>query len=336
MKVAVVGCGAHATGSHGPSLVRYAREHPGVELAACCDRDAERAHRFQDRFGFARSYTDAAALVEDERPDAAVVAVLPDAMCAVAEPLLAAGVPLLLEKPPGLTVAEVDRLIAAAREGGKAGAPVAHQVGFNRRFVDVVAEARAILRSVGSVHHVRYEMTRYERREPDFSTTAVHGLDAVRFLAGSDYRHARFRYQELPHLGPGVANLFVDAEMESGAAAQLAFCPVAGVIHERATIQAEGHTLALELPVADSADIPGRLTHLQRGRMMAELEGVPPERGGELFDLAGFHAQCAAFLGDLAAGRTPSPSLAESRQSVELAELLRRRAPEYPATEAPR
>jgi predicted dehydrogenase len=230
----------------------------------------------------------------------------------------------------------VDRLIAAARAGGKAGNPVAHQVGFNRRFVDVVVEARTILRSVGSVHHVRYEMTRYDRREPDFSTTAVHGLDAVRFLAGSDYRHARFRYQELPHLGPGVANLFVDAEMASGAVAQLAFSPVGGVIHERATIQAEGHTLVLELPVADSADIPGRLTHVQRGRVMAELEGVPPERGGELFVLAGFHAQCEAFLDDVAAGRTPSPGLAESRQSVELADVLRRRVPEYVATEAPR
>ena len=37
------------------------------------------------------------------------------------------------------------------------------------------------------LRHVHYEMTRVDRRDPDFSTTAIHGIDAVRFLAGSDY-----------------------------------------------------------------------------------------------------------------------------------------------------
>ena len=45
-------------------------------------------------------------------------------------------------------------------------------------------------------------MTRVERRDPDFSTTAIHGLDAVRYLAGADYAEARFRYRELPSSAP--------------------------------------------------------------------------------------------------------------------------------------
>jgi predicted dehydrogenase len=332
MRVCVVGCGAHATGSHGPALARYAREHPGFEAAACCDVEAGRAHAFQDRFGFRRSYTDALAMVEDERPDAAIVAVLPEVMCGVAAPLLERGVPLLLEKPPGRTREEVERLIAAARAGGRAGAPVPHQVGFNRRYVAPLAEAAERLRrGAGPPHHVRYEMTRVDRREPDFSTTAVHGLDAVRFLAGSDYVEARFRYQELPHLGPRVANMFVDAVMASGTVAQVAFCPVAGVILERATIQAEGHTLVVHLPVADSADIPGGLRHVRGGKVIADQRGMPAELGGQPFELAGFYEQDAAFLDALAAGRTPTPGLAESRQSVEMADCLRRRVPEYHA-----
>jgi predicted dehydrogenase len=183
----------------------------------------------------------------------------------------------------------------------------------------------------GPPYHIRYEMSRCDRREPDFSTTAVHGLDAVRYLAGSDFAEARMRYQELPQLGPGVANMYVDAVMDAGTTAQLAFCPVAGVILERATVHAEGHTLQVHLPVADSADIPGRLRHVERGRPLGDLAGTPEDRGGERFDLAGFHAQDAAFLDALAARRTPSPGLAESRQSVELADCLRRRAPEFRA-----
>jgi myo-inositol 2-dehydrogenase/D-chiro-inositol 1-dehydrogenase len=331
VKLAMIGCGEHAVGSHGPAQVRYAAEHPGVELTACCDLDEGRAARYRDRFGFQRSYTDLAAMLERERPDAVVLAVLPEVTCAVGSDVLARGVPVLLEKPPGLTVEEVDRLVAAAERGGAGGKPVPHQVGFNRRFVPLLREARKQLESSGPVHHVHYEMTRVDRREPDFSTTAIHGLDTVRFLAGSDFAEARFRYQELPALGPGVANLFVDATMASGASAQLAFCPVGGTIVERATVHTEGHTVFVHVPVAGSADIPGHLRHIERGRFARDEAGPKVGKDAEPYVLGGFYGEYEAFLGDLAGGRTPSPGLRASRQSVELAACLRRRASEFHA-----
>ena len=327
MRVCVIGCGEHATGSHGPSLVRYARGHPGVELTACCDLDAGRAQAYRDRFGFRRHYTDLAAMIEQERPDAVVVAVLPHVMAGVAAEVLARAVPALIEKPPGLTAKEVDGLIAVSEPAGRP--PVPHQVGFNRRYVPLVRETRARLAGLGPVRHVHYEMTRYDRREPDFSTTAVHGLDTVRLLAGSDFVEARFRYQEYPELGPGVAHMFVDAVMASGATAQLAFCPVGGIIVERATVHAEGHTLFAWLPVAGSSDAPGRLRHVERGRVVAEVVGSAAGPDAEAFVLAGFHAQDAAFLDAVARGSAPAPDLRASRQSVDVAACLRRRAPEY-------
>ena len=329
MRFCVVGCGEHASSSHGPSLVRYAAEHPGFERVACCDLDATRAENYRVRFGFARSDAEMIAMVERQRPDAVLVAVLPHAIASVAAPLLERGVPLLIEKPPGLTVEEVDRLITAAERGGRSGGVVPHQVGFNRRYVPLVREAMRRLAQAGPVQHVRYEMTRYERREPDFSTTAVHGLDTVRVLTGSDYAEARFRYQEQPQLGPGVANMVVDAVMASGATAQLAFHPVAGVIVERATIHAENHTLFLDLPVAGSSDIPGRLRHLERGVLKAEQRGPAAGPDAEPYVLAGFFAQYEAFFEALAAGRAPSPGLRESRQSVALAACLRHRETVY-------
>jgi myo-inositol 2-dehydrogenase / D-chiro-inositol 1-dehydrogenase len=332
MRVCVVGCGEHATGSHGPALVRYARERAEVELTACCDLDPGRAARYRERFAFKRHYTDAAAMIEAERPDAALVAVLPEVMSGVAGAVLLRGVPALIEKPPGRTADEVDRLAALSEPAGRA--PVPHQVGFNRRFVPLVREAVSRLAVIGPVRHVHYEMTRFDRREPDFSTTAIHGLDTVRFLSGSDYAEARFRYQEFPELGPGVAHMFVDAVMASGATAQLAFCPVGGDIVERATVHAEGHTLFTWLPVAGSSDLPGRLKHVERGRVVADLIGPPGGPDAEPFVLAGFLAQDAAFLDALARGATPSPGLRDSRQSVAVADCLRRREKEFHASTA--
>jgi myo-inositol 2-dehydrogenase / D-chiro-inositol 1-dehydrogenase len=325
----MIGCGEHALSSHGPAQAAHAARSPGLERAACCDLDPGRAERYRERFGFARAYTDVATMIERERPDAAVLAVPDSATAALGARVLEAGVPLLIEKPPGRTVEEVDALAAAAERGR---AP--HQVAFNRRFVPVVQEARRRLAVIGppsAVQHVHYEMTRVDRRDPDFSTTAIHGLDAVRFLAAAEYAEARFHYREQPALGPGVANIFVDATMTSGATAHLAFCPVAGVVVERATIHAGAQTLFVQIPMWGPFDFPGRLQHLDRGAPAADVSGETLAGSREPFVLGGFVGELAAFLGDLAAGRTPSPSLRESRQSVAVAECVRRREKEFHA-----
>jgi predicted dehydrogenase len=334
MKLCVVGCGEHANSSHGPAQKRFAAEHLDVVLAACCDVDGARAEAYRARFGFSRAYGDVDAMLSSESPDAVVV-VVPEARTVdVVAPLLERGVPVLLEKPPGRTVAEVDRLIAAAETRGSGAGAVPHQVAFNRRFAPLVRELRDRLDRLGGggrLHHVHYEMTRVNRRDPDFSVTAIHGIDAVRFISGSDYAHVWFRYQEHPELGPGVANIFMDATMASGATAHLAFCPVAGVVVERAVVEAEGHTFFLHVPMWGAFDSPGRLQHLEGGALVADVTGGSLGDGTAPWELGGFFAEYGAFLGGLATGRAPSPSLREARQSVAVSEHIRQRRSEFTA-----
>ena len=141
MRLCQVGCGEHARVAHGPSQARCARERGDLVLAGCSDLDAARAEAFRRDFGYGRAFTDAAAMLDAERPDAVVVVVPVEQTAAVGSMVLERGLPLLLEKPPGATVPEVDRLIAAAEAGGR---PVPHQVAFNRRF-EVSVETEAAL-----------------------------------------------------------------------------------------------------------------------------------------------------------------------------------------------
>jgi len=264
-------------------------------------------------------------MLDAERPDAVSLVVPVERTGELAGLILEWGFPLLLEKPPGRTVAEVDRMIAAA--GG-----IVHQVAFNRRFAPLVRELKRRLDDVGSpLQHVRYEMARVDRRDPDFSTTAIHGVDAVRFLAGSDYAEVRFRYQPLAGVGPGVVNVFLDAVMESGVTAQLGFCPLAGVVVERATLHARDHTFELHLGIWDSVDAPGRVRHFEHGRLHREVAGDSVAERDAPFVHGGFYGEYESFLVALREGRPPSPSLEEARQSVAVMECMRERRNEYHA-----
>ncbi|MCZ7542974.1 MAG: Gfo/Idh/MocA family oxidoreductase [Anaerolineae bacterium] len=323
-KVCVIGCGYMAMHYHGPAYVRYAAAHSDVVLAACCDIDEAKAAAFRARFGFARHDTDMAAMLDREQPDA-VCLIAPEALtCALACQVLEMGYPLLMEKPPGRTVEEIDRMIAAAAASG---AP--NQVAFNRRYTPLVCALKRRLDGA-ALQHVRYDFTRVGRADADFSLTAIHGVDTARFLAGSDYCHIDFHYQPFPELGPTAANIFMDCTFASGATAHLDFCPLSGVVVERATVYARDHTYFLNLPIWDAFDAPGRLQHLERGALRLDVTGLGvPGGGGAPFVSNGFYAENAAFFDALRAGQRPAGDLRSARQSVAVAECIRERREAY-------
>lgn len=324
-RICTIGCGGIATGRHGPSYARYAAQRPDTELVACCDLNEERAVAFRERFGFARHYTDLDEMLAAERPDAVCLVSPVDLTCELASHILSLGYPLMMEKPPGRTIEETDRLIAAAGD-------LPNQVAFNRRHAPVFTRMVGLLAGAfepSAVQHIRYEVDRVNRRDPDFSTTAIHGIDAVRFLARSDYAHIRFRYHEMPEIGPGVCNILLDAVMESGRTAHLSFCPVAGRVVERATVHARDHTFLAHM--AEGRDGTGSLLHLERDEVRQELSGYDVAGSEEGFVLEGFCGENASFFDDVRAGRKPVDDLRSARQSVEVAEHIRGRKDEYQA-----
>jgi myo-inositol 2-dehydrogenase / D-chiro-inositol 1-dehydrogenase len=330
-RICVIGCGGLSTRAHGPSCQRYARRHADVELAACCDLDKERAETYRATFGFGQAYTDFRAMLTAERPDAVCLMAPVDRTCELSCAVMEMGFPLLMEKPPGLNRAECLRMIAAADATG-----VPNQVAFNRRYAPLVRKLKEAL-SDGfadeDIQYLRYDFFRIDRRDADFSTTAIHGIDTVSYLAGAPYRRIRFRYQDLPALGPHVANLYLECEMASGATTYLDFCPVTGVLVERATVALYDHTYFLHTPIWGAFDSPGRLQHVKRGDLVEDVDGGQLEGADEMYIASGFYGENASFFDDLRAGRRPAGDLCSGLQSVEIADCLRQRSAEYVAPE---
>jgi predicted dehydrogenase len=331
-KICVVCCGGIAFQMHGYAYKKYAALHNDVVLAGCCDVDEKKSLLFKEKFGFVKAYGDYREMLKAEKPDAVCLNAPVSLTASMAIDILNRGYPLMLEKPPGRTKEETLSIMKAAKEKG-----VLHQVAFNRRFIPVLDVMVRELRErcgTGGILNINCEFFRVNRKDPDFSTTAIHGIDTVRYAAGCDYREIDFMYQEIPGYPEGVGNFFLQGKFVSGAAAQLSFCPFAGVNLERITVVARGggegnSVYKAMLPYGGSLDSPGRLLVYRGDALAEEVKGETLAGSTEIFETNGFYQEDSSFFDALRRGEQPAADLASAVQSVEIAEYIRRRKSRY-------
>lgn len=225
-KIAVVGCGNFAEYIHLPSLKAIKEKYDNFLLSATCDLDINKAMKLAAGWTECRPYDSIATMLTKEKIDGVLVYTNENATCAVAKEVLAAGVPCLLEKPPGKTVSETQEIIKAM-ESSRTFALAA----FNRRHAPSIMSAKTYWHQ-----HVNEKITfvggdfyRHNRKNEDFSTCLIHGIDAVLFLADSLYGNAKFEYQEMAD----YTNIFVNGTHTSGAVSRISCLPAIGMLSEQ-------------------------------------------------------------------------------------------------------
>jgi len=112
LRIAVVGLGYW-----GPNLARNFDAIPGCELAWCCDPSADARGHVATRFPLARVTGDLAEVLADETVDAVALATPVSTHADVAVRVLEAGKHCFVEKPLAQSVADAERVVAAADEG---------------------------------------------------------------------------------------------------------------------------------------------------------------------------------------------------------------------------
>ena len=103
---------------HMGDLLRLCHEHPGVEIAGICDEDPARMQAAVRNFGLGaeRVFTNARRCLECTAPDFVILCPATARHAEYVELAAPFGAHLLVEKPFAATLAEADRMIAAARK----------------------------------------------------------------------------------------------------------------------------------------------------------------------------------------------------------------------------
>lgn len=226
LRVALVGCGI-ISGAH---LAGFQHNRERAQIVACCDTSEERAARAASEAGMdvlPRVTTDYATILNDSTVDA-VDLCLPhhlhaDMTIAAAK----AGKHILCEKPLALTLADCDRMDAAAKEAG-----VVLMHGENMRTAPVNERAAALIRegNLGTIIGIQstYAHWQSEALNKDWRTRpeesggghlmdgGIHYIDVMRHLGGEVVAVHAMTTRYRPELGAqsedtGIVNMRFEA-----------------------------------------------------------------------------------------------------------------------------
>jgi len=310
LKIALLGAGSHSRINHLPSLAKYRDEHPDtIELAALCDLREEHAKEVAAEFGFAKVYTDLTEMLETEQPDAcAAITPIPITL-EISTKLMRAGMPVLIEKPPGDTVAEAREICDVAESTGTPA-----MVSMNRRFDPALTAANA-WRGDRPLEYLRGTIVRHNRREPEFIRgTAIHPMDAMRSVGG-DITEWTLRMRTVS----GIRWYFVDILFESGTHGLLEVTPTAGSVAEYYELfGADYRALA---SAGDSS--AGEVTCYESNELKSH-DRLPDDT--PRFVRNGTYAEMTAFIEAVRDKKPLYPSPKQVLQSVEICHAIAKEA----------
>jgi predicted dehydrogenase len=174
----MVRVGVIGVGHLGKHHARILSSLPGVQLVAVADMNRGRAEDVA-----AANRTTALFDARDllGKVDAVTIAVPTELHSQVALPFLAAGIPVLVEKPMARTLGEADEMIAAASRSG-----VALAVGQTERFNPAVEAARPLLHDPRFIEVHR--LGTFPERSLDIDVVfdlMIHDLDVVLSIVGA-------------------------------------------------------------------------------------------------------------------------------------------------------
>ena len=148
MKYAIIGCGLIGK-------KRLAGLPEGSKLSVSCDTNLVRAEDLVKLAGKGRATADFNKAVADPQVDAVIVATINSALAEVSAAAIRAGKHVLVEKPAGISVKQIDELLTLADKHD-----VCVRVGFNHRYHPAFRKAREIYQS-GVMGELMFLRARY-------------------------------------------------------------------------------------------------------------------------------------------------------------------------------
>jgi predicted dehydrogenase len=324
MNYAIIGCGLIGK-------KRLAGLPAGSRLAIACDTNLARAEELVKLAGTGRALADFRQAVADPQVDAVVVATINAALAEVSAAAIRAGKHVIVEKPAGISVKQIDELIALAQKPG-----VCVRIGFNHRYHPAFLKAREIFES-GVMGELMFIRARYGhggrigydkewRANPKLSgggeliDQGIHLIDLAGWFLGGFKKvngHAATYFWKMPV----DDNAFLDLQTATG---QTAWLHVSCTEWKNLfSFEIYGRNTKLHIEGLGGSYGVEKLYHYQ---MKPEM-GIPDTK---VYEFPGadesWRSELARFENDVKLKRNPDAGLAEARAALQIVEAIYKKA----------
>ncbi len=185
IRIAFIGAGSRATGSHYPSLC----DMEDVEIVAACDVNQARLDKACNEFKISGRYNDYYKMLTQEKPDAVYAIMPPQNLYDISAAVIENGSHLFVEKPPAVTTEQTRQLHLLARQY-----KVLTGVTFQRRFSPLIRRGKELCLERGAIHTAHASFYKntvghkpYYKGAMDVLTVdGIHAVDTLRYLCGGN------------------------------------------------------------------------------------------------------------------------------------------------------
>ena len=326
MNYAIIGCGLIGK-------KRLAALPAGSKLVVACDTNLERARALVEIAKTGRATIDFKEAVADPQVNAVVVATINSTLAEISAAAICAGKHVIVEKPAGISVKEIDELIALEKKHG-----VCVRVGFNHRFHPAFIKAREIFDSgvMGELmfirarygHGGRIGYDREWRADPKLAgggelvDQGIHLIDLAGWFLGEFKKvdgHAATYFWDMPV----DDNAFLDLQTAKG---QTAWLHVSCTEWKNLfSFEIYGRHTKLHIDGLGGSYGVEKLFHYQ---MKPEM-GIPDTK---VYEYPGpdesWKMEMTEFEKDIPLKRTPGAGLAEVRAALQVVETIYKQNPE--------
>jgi len=212
--------GVVGLGYWGPNLARNFDRLPGAQLTWLCDGSEAARERIGPSLPGARATADLDDLLGDPDLDAIAVATPVPTHAALADRVVAAGKHCFVEKPLARSVAEAERVVAAAREADRV-LMVGHLLEYHPGLEKLGEYAAG--GELGDIHYIygnRLNLGKLRAEENALWSLGAHDVSVLLRLAGEEPYHCQAVGES--YMRPGVEDVvFCYLRFPSGLAAHL-------------------------------------------------------------------------------------------------------------------
>lgn len=193
LRVVMIGAGGRANQVIYPSFADL-RSQGLVDIVGICDINPKRLHDTADKYQIENRYGDNLyvyeyqKMIEEQKPDAAVVIGQPHIMYDIWMYCLQKGLHLYVEKPLALSIHQARALESVARRNG-----LVTQVSLQRRYSPMVTQLRNEALKRGDITHAvckfyKCECKDYLGARDHMMDDTVHAIDTLRWMVGSEVK----------------------------------------------------------------------------------------------------------------------------------------------------